>query len=123
MKYKVSVTQEDIDHGFIENCRNCPVSLAIRRELAKDNPKNICSCEVFGNDLITFLIVVTTVPHYKYNKFSIFQPRSVSRFIKRFDRNKSVKPFNFIMDVTYVPNILPPLKENPFLYKNQYMPL
>ena len=75
---KIKVTQEDIDKASFDS-NTCPISQAIMRQLSIE--------------------YVSTFPHSGiiFNKNIYNPPKSAVRFIKRFDNQKPVKPFNFIL--------------------------
>ena len=80
MKLKIKVTQEDINNGEPCETMSCPVALALSRQLNLFNPVYV-SYSYFSTD----------------NKY-VYLPRSVKRFIHRFDSGEEVKPFNFIIN-------------------------
>ena len=100
MRIKVSVTRGDISkgktpaHGWAE--ATCPVERAINRtveELTGVNTYVAATSRVIsGREMLTGKPVPERL-------FEVNTPRSVARFIKAFDANKKVKPFNFFLNV------------------------
>jgi len=82
----IKVTQEHIDSGITNSCYKCPIALAVN-ELVK--PSGI---------LVGASVNTLSIRYFKNDKLNTFlTPRSAQRFIKRFDRKLSVKPFNFYL--------------------------
>ena len=79
MKKLIKVTQEDINNGIPGNAWFCPVAHACAR-----------------NNIIVG--VVETTIRFKSNGKRIPAPESVKKFVKKFDKRKSVEPFNFLLD-------------------------
>lgn len=76
---KIIVTKQNIKDGIKGDSRNCPVALAIKKEYP--------ICDVSAAEDYIYL------GDYEYKV-----PRSVQRFITKFDKVKSsVKPFCFIL--------------------------
>ena len=88
MKKLIKVTQRDIN-GTKKNydSDSCPVARAIERELGD----RVCVEHSYYRDAITI----------ESSGFEVTAPRSVSRFVKKFDNKgkKAVKPFNFILNI------------------------
>jgi hypothetical protein len=76
----VQVTQRHIDKGEKNDCNYCPVGIAMRESTG---------CYV----VVTQQAAAFT--HDKYGTFAEKMPKSVERFIERYDRGESVKPFQF----------------------------
>jgi hypothetical protein len=83
---KVSVTQADIDSGHRNDCTECPIALAINRaapfDLAYSFKVRHSYVEVFMNNKTGA------------NEFWEL-PYEAKMFIRNFDKNKPVKPFEF----------------------------
>ena len=75
----IKVTEEDIKKGIALRCMNCPIALAVNRSLVFSEKVSVGSrfCHT--------------------DKESIPLSRSARRFIRRFDKQKPVKPFNFYL--------------------------
>ena len=78
---KIHVTQDDIYRGNRRNCNYCPVARAVARATSES--------EVYvGGDIFI----------RKNEHGSVYHaPRSVRRFIRRFDKGLPVAPFTFIL--------------------------
>ena len=78
----VEVTQADIDVGKPENCRLCPVALALKRATGMDwwVDTKFFAKQTFRNDFIK-------------------TPTRVAAFIRRFDRTHHGKPFHFRLEI------------------------
>lgn len=90
MRKKISVTQKDIDMGVQESCTNCPAAIACKREGLSD-------VRVFG-DVVSY----SNGKDYFHGEFKCNDakvPRSLLRFIKRFDAGKPVRQFSFFLDI------------------------
>ncbi len=75
----VSVTKAHIKAGKRYDCEECPIALALY-------------------DATGDAYVAVTRDNLQVGPFKSYKaPRSVSRFVKRFDTNKKVKPFRFIL--------------------------
>jgi len=82
MKIKIKVTKKHIKDGG--GCViNCPIALAAR-EIGLE-------LDVYGEQYAS----VWDSDTWKRTYYDL--PRSARRFIKRFDSDKKVKPFNFIL--------------------------
>lgn len=80
MKQLIEVKKKHIKNGVPRRTNMCPVSLAIKDEI---------NCyEAYVDDKLC-------VSDFKYQKTYFHVPRSVERFIQKFDSEKSVKPFKF----------------------------
>lgn len=88
---KISVKQKHIKAGMQGSCYWCPISQAIRDGLKIKE--------------IAFVTTGEWSISVIDNKYKT--PRSVVRFIRRFDElgKSAVKPFNFFLDKKYNPNI------------------
>ncbi len=75
----IHVTQAHIDAGAREDCRECPVALAIHEATG-------CTCEVLPWTIYT-----------DRGKFKL--PRAVFEFIEAFDNKQPVQPFSFEVDI------------------------
>lgn len=80
---KICVTQADIDNGFPGSPDTCPVALAISKVLNEEP-----YVEVYGDEV-----------EIDYNTIEL--PEKVHKFVKAFDRNEDVIPFEF--DLNYKP--------------------
>lgn len=87
MKKKIKVTATDIKKGIVNNCEDCPVAQAIRRQ---------CRAKMVAVDdnYITF----DRSNQGRLRSFVACPPKAVGIFVRRFDQNKSVKPFEFTLD-------------------------
>lgn len=78
----IHVTQDDIDHGLKNNCRVCPIALAIKRE-TKALGVNVLHRSIViipsGND---------PVRRYEHTAESF-------DFVTKFDAGQTVEPFQF----------------------------
>jgi hypothetical protein len=84
---KIRVTEKDIALGERRNFKRCPIARAATRQL-----KHYCSAHR------------STLRQWTSQGEHIhFLTRSAKRFIKQYDANKPVKPFNFILrDAMYI---------------------
>jgi hypothetical protein len=80
---KIQVTKKDIRSGDPGFSRSCPVALAVIRTYP-----DAVAVRVFKE-----LVRIDT----RYMIHSVLNPRSVQRFVRRFDKGKKVQPFNFLM--------------------------
>lgn len=81
---KISVTQKHIRSGNRNNCHECPIALAIG---------DVIDCTSVVVDETSASFIEETDGKRIYHNL----PRSAIRFIKRYDYEKSVKPFKFIL--------------------------
>lgn len=81
MKITIDVTQDDINKGIKENCRFCPVALAVQRTF------NDPEMDVFS----------PCIKNCEEDR--VASPSSVCDFIDRYDNGESVQPFSFEIDV------------------------
>lgn len=87
MKVKIKVTQDDIRNGLKETASLCPIALAAKRSLAK-----IGSMDGVGITIIGF----TANNGRQYN---LDLPNEVTEFIRRFDGDEPVEPFEFQLEI------------------------
>lgn len=95
MRKLIKVTQECIDNGIFCSMGSCPVAIALHKEfdMEIDVRANINNCTLKYED-VYFYYMKDDGLVYKQNA-----PRSVKRFITKFDNEKTVKPFNFYFDL------------------------
>jgi len=85
-RIKVSVTADDITNGVKDNCKLCPIALAVVRLLPQsDAIVSYHSCAIRSGQPVP--------PWVKY-KLS----QSAKHFVRRFDNGLSVKPATFIFE-------------------------
>lgn len=75
---RIYVTQNDIKYGKAVSCRLCPIATAVCRRFAKG----------FGSVMVGGSCV-------KIGRKFFALPKSARKFIGRFDRGETVKPFSF----------------------------
>ena len=80
---KIEVTQKDIDEGVQGECQLCPIALAFKR---KTKLKHV---DVSGKYIVLY--------RRKSNNLHEL-PKEAQTFIKRFDGEKTVKPFSFELE-------------------------
>ena len=80
-----SITDEDIDNGRQDDCEECPVALAIAREL---------TAEKFCGFLLSVQRERVVINNGEY----LLPPIAV-RFIEEFDSGGTVGPFSFALEV------------------------
>ena len=85
MRKLIKVRARHIKAGIQNKSTSCPVALAIREQI------NAGVVDVFMNEISINQDYGNTAD----------MPRSVSRFVDKFDKNgkRAVKPFNFYLDV------------------------
>lgn len=83
----IKVTQEDIDNGKKKSCYECPIALAIQRVSVKHLRCDVMNQQVYAveKDLRPVWIRIL--------------PPEAQLFIIDFDAGKSVKPFQFELDI------------------------
>lgn len=84
MRTLIKVTKNCIKDGAPSCGSCCPIALAID--------------DTFPSMYLCDFVTKTKVKIRKIRK-TIALPRSAQRFIERFDYGKSVKPFNFYLDI------------------------
>ena len=79
----IHVTRADIARGVVEDPDRCPVALALRRQGFSDA-----------------WVVETSLhfPLWPRGARTVTAPRSVRRFVRRFDTHKDVAPFSFRLE-------------------------
>lgn len=82
MRIKICVTKKDIENGKRREANKCPVSLAIKR--TTKTPVNV------------------TRNYVRYKGYAYAVPRSVNRFIQKFDKTGLGVPFNFNLEIPSV---------------------
>lgn len=88
MRKLIKVTQRDINSTKKNyDSDSCPVARAIQRELGD----RVCVEHSYYRDAITI----------EFGGLELVAPRSVSRFVKKFDNKgkKAVKPINFYLNI------------------------
>ena len=83
MKYLIKVKKEHIKKGKLGTICSCPIALAIEDAL-------------FTNVQIYFQKGRACFP-FTGTPFSFNLPSRVKRFVARFDKRRSVRPFNFYL--------------------------
>lgn len=92
MRYIIEVTAEDIADGFPGSVASCPVALAVARSLGIRGR--------WGNiDVDSNRITIWWSDDEKWHRTRGGLPRSIGRFIKRFDAHEPVKPIRFGLTV------------------------
>jgi hypothetical protein len=81
---KIEVTQRDIDYGVQGECHLCPIALAFKRS---SNFKRV----YVNSKSIEVLQTGKAVKSYEL-------PKKAQTFVRRFDRQESVKPFSFELE-------------------------
>ena len=90
-RVKISVTQDHIENGFYGLCDGCPVALALK-EAGYHKPYVSAKVLAFGYTRATGL---DSIPKEKL----IPLPRSAQKFIRNFDAESKVEPFNFFLEL------------------------
>jgi hypothetical protein len=103
---KITVTQNHINRGKVKDCSYCPIALALKDAFKLDYSKAIPKVDEDEVSICGSSRVMGTkyFAQYLNDKVSMqMVPRSVTRFIKKFDKIRSrkvkrsdVKPFTFI---------------------------
>ena len=86
-KRTFTVSQEDIDNGLAGDPNACPIVMAAKRMFPYG------TCCTGSNDLSIGVRGVGGYPIF----FGFFPPEA-RKFIKDFDKGKSVKPFSFMVE-------------------------
>lgn len=92
MEVKIEVTREDIENGIRKQASCCPIALAICRALHLKSEDEIV--EVEGSNMVEFNRGMSDKIGY------ILGPamrHEVHRFIRDFDNEEYVHPFNFVL--------------------------
>lgn len=79
-KYKIEVTQKDINDARKPNCWNCPIDFAAER---------VFECKAETSNKTILLLDELDV----YGRFGL--PDEAKQFVKAFDAGEKVKPFTF----------------------------
>lgn len=89
---KIHVSQKHIAQGRRHDPWKCPVALAVREELnAPINLKvSVGLWHILKYDDINIV-------SGRWSSATAYTPRSVARFIKKYDKKEKVQPFNFIL--------------------------
>lgn len=82
---KIEVTQKDIDYGIQGESELCPIARAVKRETKRKNVHvDRSTVEIYRN---------------KSNGSNFYTlPPKAQTFVRRFDRQESVKPFSFELE-------------------------
>lgn len=83
-KVTINVTQEDIDKATPRSCSACPIALAFMRVFPEH--------EAFIYTMPPQAIISPNIPH-ESTSYNI--PEEAREFIKKYDHNIPVKPFEF----------------------------
>ena len=86
-RVKVYVTQKDIDTGRSAYCWKCPIELALERF------PFILRTMVTSDELFIYTYSKKIFP------YRIITSKKVQTFINRFDDEKSVNPFSFVINI------------------------
>lgn len=87
---RVDVTQMDIDRGVRSHACACPVAIALKRVTRPDVRSIVMGVQI---------TVTRRFPFQPDDDYYVRSPESVVAFITRFDRNQSVEPFSFDLDI------------------------
>lgn len=79
----IRVKRQHIKEARTKNCTNCPIELAIYESTGYLSDVGSENVGIKKDSL----------------RWDFLLPRSARRFINRFDNNKPVKPFNFILNL------------------------
>lgn len=86
---KVDVTRQDIDNGEQNECRLCPIAIALHRATGK-------RWEVDGESARELVLLPGDDVYFRKPRSPwVGLPRTVRQFIKAFDNGEDVQPFNF----------------------------
>lgn len=85
--YEINVTQEHINNGKTQDYYSCPISLAIKEKLKKDDVHPIIKT---GHTSIKIFTIGSFYYHVVYTI-----PDIATYFIQQFDKEKPVHPFSF----------------------------
>lgn len=92
-KIKIQVTQEDINKGISGNCTECPIALAVLRALPHFQMVRV------GHDMIHCWVFAEDKEkgrwHYNAGNRTYDIPREAQDFIRDYDRDRPVEPFEF----------------------------
>jgi hypothetical protein len=91
-KIKIEVKKRHIEAGIEGNCYECPVALAVLEQTGLEAQINYGKIALY-KPVDDGAVVSSHVG-------SVDMPSSVKSFVKKFDGDKKVKPFNFILDLT-----------------------
>ncbi len=80
-KLLICVSQQDINRGIRCSGNTCPIALALKRALTWTD---IAGPELHVDGLLMFI-----------DEVAYHVPRSVSSFVREFDNQNTVRPFNF----------------------------
>ncbi len=92
MKTRIHVTRQDIRDGEPNSWHSCPVALAVSKRTGL--PTIVGKAIAVRND---YIVSDDGVVHETASRTVFDAPRSVHRFIGRFDNGKPVKPFSFFI--------------------------
>jgi hypothetical protein len=82
----VEVTQKHINKGLRNDCRRCPIALALK--------------DAGLSDVVVMRSIVLIHPRRgSQYRYSCALPTSVSQFIESFDSIQGVEPFSFELEV------------------------
>jgi|SRR5581483_2761813 len=91
-KFKVVVTQEDIDKGKVGNGSYCPIARACGRILNL-KPSEQINVDISGGGYYSITLDGVT--------YFLSAPKKADDFIVKFDEKQPVKPFEFMFKVKY----------------------
>ncbi len=81
----IQITQDDIKQGTVDDCDRCPIALATNRVLIAGH-----HAKVMGS---------ISIYNYVYRRFTCKTPNSVKQFIRSFDDEYVVEPFEFDLEI------------------------
>ena len=93
MRIHVTVTQEDIMKGIPNRVACCPVALSLRRQVKSYKNPEVGKSVVLFESIGVGAFVETDLP------------QEVIQFIKDFDNDKEVFPFDFILNIGELRNV------------------
>ena len=89
---KIDVTQQDIDQGVRCEYRNCPIALALMRELGRY--VSVVSDQWYDDGPLE-------QPFENYSNHGLPLPEAAQQFVKAFDHSEAVEPFSFEIEYSH----------------------
>ncbi len=85
----IHVTQADIEHGTAKDCTDCPIARALQTVSINTVECKVTQSYAYAVDKLNENQIV----------WETYLPTPATDFIRKFDRNEMVKPFNFDLEI------------------------
>jgi hypothetical protein len=94
----ITVTAEHIAEGKPDNCRDCPVALAILAAMPDARRVSVMQ-SLEGRTYTQIRVIPDSTRPANRTTLEADLPAEVARFVRAFDHGEPVEPFSFTVDI------------------------